>query len=46
MLATGSDFSATSDETALELALDEFRFLQPPTEGLSPELLTAPLPGK
>ncbi len=32
------DFSATSDETALEFALAEFKLLQLLTEGPSPEL--------
>ncbi len=33
--ATGSDFSVTSDETALGFAPPEFQSLQPLTEGLS-----------
>ncbi len=37
MSATGSDFSAKSDETVLWFALAEFQLLQPLTEGPSPE---------
>ncbi len=36
MPTTGSDFSATSDETALGFALAEFQLFQPVTEGPSP----------
>ncbi len=38
MPATGSDFSAKSDETALGFALADFALLQPLIEGPSPEL--------
>ncbi len=44
MPATGSDFSAISDETALGFALTEFELLQLLTEGPSPP--HALLPGK
>ncbi len=44
MPATGSDFSATSDETALGFALAEFQLLQALAEG--PELPPALLPAK
>ncbi len=38
MPATGSDFSAKSDEMEPGFALVEFELLQPLTEGPSPEL--------
>ncbi len=44
--ATRSGYSATSDETALKFALAEFQLLQPLSEGPSPELPPALLPGK
>ncbi len=43
---TGSDFSLTSNETALGFALAEFELLQLLSEGLSPELPPALLPVK
>ncbi len=46
MPATGSDFSATSEETALGFALTEFELLQPLTEGPSPEMSPALLLAK
>ncbi len=46
MPATGSDFSAKSDETALGFALAEFELLQPLTEGQSLELPLALLTAK
>ncbi len=46
MPASGSDFSATSDEMGLGFALTEFQLLQPLTEGPSPELLPDLLPEK
>ncbi len=47
MPATRSDFSTTSDKTVLGFAaLAVFELLQPLTEGPSPELPPALLPGK
>ncbi len=46
MPATKSDFSEKLDEMALGFALAEFKLLKSLTEGLSPKLPPALLPGK